>query len=188
MAKIAYPDLSSLPPEIRARYDAGDVREHMSLRRMMRHVVSTQEHIEAMGLHFLRPNGLFTPEQREIVILTVGRLKESEYEIFHHVEICQSLGFSEEKIASLLKGDKSHLNEFERIIVKFAEEICSDGKVSDETFQISKNVLSVRQIVELPFLVGYYIMLAGFLNTLEIDLDDRAGGTATLKIISSDVK
>ena len=185
MARIAYPDPSTLAPDVRARFDAGDVREHMSLRRMMRHVPATQQQIEEIGLHFLRPDAPFSADEREVVVLTCGRLCRSPYEIFHHVEICRALGFPEEKINDLLAGEKARLSDRERLLVDFSEEIQRDGKVSDATFEIAREQFTTEQLVELPLVVGFYIMLAGFLNTLEIDVDERPGGTATLALIEA---
>jgi len=180
MARIPYPDPSILSAKARAKYDLATTRERMGARLMMAYVEPTREKFEALGLHFLRSDGVFTAQEREVVVLTVGRLCKCDYEIFQHIEIARIVGLDDYKIQNLVDSKKDSLSQKELMLVAFSEEIHAEGKVSDATFNAARTIFSNAQLVELPLLIGYYIMFSAMVRTLEVETDERPVGQDTL--------
>jgi 4-carboxymuconolactone decarboxylase len=54
--------------------------------------------------------------------------------------------------------------------------VVAGPRVSDATFAAVEQHLSPREIVELLLTVGDYLMLARVMTTLELEIDDPAGG------------
>ena len=84
----------------------------------------------------------------------------------------------DEQIAAVEGGrlDDPSLGEGERAVLRFAREVVAGPRVSDATFAAVEEQLSPQEIVELLLTVGNYLMLARVMTTLELELDDPAGG------------
>jgi 4-carboxymuconolactone decarboxylase len=52
-------------------------------------------------------------------------------------------------------------------LVDFTRELCGTGKVGDEAFERARDRLGEEGTVELAAIIGYYTMLAVFMNACE---------------------
>jgi alkylhydroperoxidase family enzyme len=94
------------------------------------------------------------------------------------VAISREVGVPDEQIAAVEAGrlDDPALGDSERAVLQFAREVVAGPRVSDATFAAVEKQLSPQEIVELLLTVGNYLMLARVMTTLELELDDPAGG------------
>ena len=174
MARLPYPDPDSCPEPVR---EALAALPPMNIFRMLAHA-------ETAFRPFLRFGGAILgrleldPKLRELAILQVAADAEARYEWVQHVAIARHVGVTDEQIAAVEAGrfDDSSLGDAARAVLGFARDVVAGPRVSDATFASVKQQLSPREIVELLLTVGNYLMLARVMTTLELELDDPAGG------------
>jgi alkylhydroperoxidase family enzyme len=115
------------------------------------------------------------PLQRELAILRVARMTPgAEYEWIQHEPIARAVGASDDQVAALERDhiDAGCFSEAERTVLHFTTEFLRDARVSDETFERAKALLSARELIELMMVIGQYSMLARVMATTELDLDE----------------
>lgn len=126
------------------------------------------------GGYFLN-KGLLPPREREIVILRVGWRTGSVYEFGQHTLIGRECGLTDAEILALA-ADSGDWSEKDAALVAMVDDLCADNCVSENVWNALKNDWSDAQIVELVLLAGSYRMVAGFLNTLGVQLDANTPG------------
>jgi alkylhydroperoxidase family enzyme len=133
--------------------------------------------------------GVLDPELRELVILRVGHLCGSNYEVHQHERVARTLGVSETSI-SAVKGTlpSTTFNDTQNTVLHFADEQVANVKVSDNTFAATKTCLSDAQMIELTLIVGTYIMVCRFLETMEVELEETDIDGSGLKEIAHSVQ
>jgi alkylhydroperoxidase family enzyme len=171
MARLPYPDPGVLPPQTAAALATLPVRNVFS---MMAHAATLAPPV------FEFTNVLFKDMQlearlRQVAILRVGYLCESQYEVYHHEKAGRAAGLSAEEMNALKKGAAQHcLGPREIGVARFAEEMTLQVKASEQAFAAVRAFLSEREMVELTLVVGFYNMVARFLETLEIEIEPRS--------------
>jgi 4-carboxymuconolactone decarboxylase len=176
MARLPYPDESQLPQSAR---EALAGVPPLNIFRMLGHA-------ETAIRPFLRYGGVILqqleldPKLRELAILQVATQAGAEYEWVQHVAIGRAVGVSDEQIAAIERGaidDQRAFTELQRTVLSFTSELVATPRVSDPTFGALSDRLAPREIVELMLTVGQYLTLARVMTTLELELDDPAGGS-----------
>lgn len=119
-------------------------------------------------------NGKLDPILREMAITRAGILCNSPYEVHQHRKLCKAVGMSAEKIDALDKGSSSPVfSEIEKLVLRFTEEMVLGRKVGDETFNALREYFSDDVLVELAIAAGCYMMISIFLNTFEVDIEEK---------------
>jgi len=118
--------------------------------------------------------GRLDPILREMVITRAGILCHSEYEVHQHRKLCKRVGMPEEKINALDVGSSSPVfSDIEKRVLQFTEETVLQHKVSAETFAAVGKYFSHDVLVELAIAAGCYMMVSIFLNTFEVDIEEK---------------
>jgi 4-carboxymuconolactone decarboxylase len=119
-------------------------------------------------------SGKLDPILREMAITRAGILCSSPYEVHQHRKVCKRVGMTIEKIAALDIGSTAPVfSEIEKLVLMFAEETVLNRKVSDKTFAAISKHFSHEQLVELAIAAGCYMMISIFLNTFEVDIEEK---------------
>lgn len=109
---------------------------------------------------------------REILILRIGWLCQSEYEWGQHVIIAKNAGLSDEDIAAVKEGaTASSWSEHESLLIKAADELRKDAFVTDETWNGLAKSYSDQQMMDLVFTCGQYNLVSMALNSFGVQLD-----------------
>ncbi len=171
--------LSPLTPEIEEIL-TGSIRsvngEPLNLFGTMAHHPKMLKRFLAFGGFFLN-RGLLPAREREIVILRVGRNTGSVYEFGQHTVIGRDCGLTDIEIRAI--GDKAEghrWSERDRGLIAMTDEICANNCVSEPTWKELRAGWSDAELCELVLLVGVYRMVAGFLNTMGVELDPNTPG------------
>jgi 4-carboxymuconolactone decarboxylase len=120
----------------------------------------------------LLAHSVFPPRERELLIIRTASLCGSAYELTHHLRLGAEAGLSGDDLAAL--NGQARLHEWtdrERLLVAAADELHAHHMISDATWRGLSALLSTEQLVELPMLVGHYILLAGTLRSLGVPLE-----------------
>jgi 4-carboxymuconolactone decarboxylase len=126
--------------------------------------------------YVLRDNTV-PPREREILILRIGWLCQSEYEWAQHVRIGKRAGLTDDEIRGISEGAESvRLNAADRLLVRATDELHQDACVSDATWQALSEIYNQSQMVDLVFTVGQYNLVSMALNSFGVQLDDDLEG------------
>jgi alkylhydroperoxidase family enzyme len=118
----------------------------------------------------LRASGL-DAKIREGAILRVAALTQSAFERMQHLDEVRKKGWTDADIAAIERGDALALPPSFAPLLGFVDELVAGTRVSDAMFAMVRAQLSDRDVATLVLLVGHYLMMARFLDTLDIELD-----------------
>jgi AhpD family alkylhydroperoxidase len=168
MKRAEYPDLSSFTQEQREQFE----RVPINLTRMLLHCpVSMVQSFLDFALSFRTGN--LDPKLRELVILRMATLRGSSYELLHHLPAAKMAGLSEQEISDVTSAQPSGLDQKHSVMIQMVDECSQLGKASDSTFEKASKIFSTSEIAEATLLAGLYEMLACFLKSMGVDLDQH---------------
>jgi alkylhydroperoxidase family enzyme len=178
MARIDYPDMSQLTPEVQALVKR---LPPLNVFRMLAHVPPAVEPFIRFG-NALLVKGKLDPILREMAIVRVGILSGASYEVHQHEIISRDLGMAEAKIQALKIGPNSpEFTDQERAILAYTDNQVANTRASDEVFNAVRGFLSVEQVAELTLAIGFYMMVSRFLETFGVDIEENLGRSLDLK-------
>jgi len=119
------------------------------------------------------------PWDREVLVIRVLSLCNETYEASHHVDIAQKVGMTETQIAAV-KTDGAGLSEFDNVLIKSADELVRQFRISDETWQALSQRYSTVELMEVVGLVGCYTTMAMITRSFGIPLEPPAGASEQL--------
>lgn len=164
MARIPYPDtqdpaLNLLPAPL-------------NIFRMVGHAAPLLRPLAELGMTNLR-TGTLSPRLRELIILTVASVCRCQYVRAQHETIALDAGMTSFELSTIADNARTPatLAESEASAVAATVELLRDHTWSDRTVAILRQHYDHRQIVELTITTGYYAMLSGIMNGLDIDID-----------------
>ena len=174
MARMPYRDLTTASDAVRARI-AG--LPSLNIFRMLAHAETMLSGFGRLGAAILGKAAL-DARLRELAILRVAERSPAPYEWQQHVVIARAVGVSEEEIAALGRGDDNagSFGARERALLNLTDELLRGPRASDETLAAMRVQFSEREVCEAVLTIGYYMMVARFLETTGVDLEsDNAG-------------
>ncbi len=128
------------------------------------------------GAHVLNKSTI-PPRERELVILRIGWLCQSEYEWAQHVVIGKNVGLTEEEIARIKEGpDAEGWAPMDQALLRATDELHGDAFISDSTWNDLKKTYSDNQMMDLIFAVGNYTLVSMALNSLGVQIDPGLNG------------
>ncbi len=129
-----------------------------------------------LGSHVLGTNQL-PPREREILILRIGWLCQSEYEWGQHVIIGKSAGLTDEEIGMIAEGpDADQWSDFDATLVRAADELHEDAFITDTTWNALAQQYDRNQLMDVVFTVGMYNMVSMALNSCGVQLEEGIEG------------
>ena len=168
MARIPYFDMNEVPAEYKALLGE---RPPLNLYRMLPHAGPAAVGFLKLGGALLRQNELEST-LREIAVLRVGLLSKASYEVHQHRRVARHVGLIDDKVAALeLGADTAALDERERFVLAFTDQLFHEVKASDEMFARAQSYFTPRQISELVLTIGFYMMVSRFLENFEVDIE-----------------
>ena len=170
MARLPYPDPKDLPPENRKLLET---LPQLNIFRMI--AGSGTSFVPFMALINAYLNeGTLDDELRELVILRVGHLCGSAYELHHHIRVSRNVGMSEARIAAAGGAlPNPHFTEAENAALAFADDLAAHVKGDKALFDAARKHLGDTGIQELAIIVGVYLLVCRYLETFEIELEER---------------
>jgi alkylhydroperoxidase family enzyme len=114
-----------------------------------------------------------TPRQRELAVLRVAAVRDSEYEWAQHAATATDNGIEADEVARIGAGpDAPGWTDLERALLRAVDELVGDALISDETWSVLAGEFDERQLMDLVFTVGLYDVFAMALRTFGVALDD----------------
>jgi len=169
MARAPYPDIDTLPDDLRAFVSRFDPL--LNIFHMMAHAGPALPHFMRLG-NALLFKGRLDPVLREIAILRVGHLLGASYEVHQHTIVARTVGMSEAKIGAVAHGeDAEAFCELENLVIRFTDEAVADVRASDATWNALCRRLDTGRMAELTLAVGFYSMVSLFLENFGAEIE-----------------
>ena len=129
--------------------------------------------------YFVR-NATIPTRDRELLILRTAWLSRGDYIWGRHDVIGQEAGLTPEEIRRVTAGpDASGWSDFDRAVLRAADELHASRFVSHPTWATLAERYSEEQLVEVVLIVGNYTQLAMFQNSLGAQLPPGFEGLPT---------
>ena len=174
MARIPYPKIEDTPPKVqdffaKIKANSGQI---MNVNLMMAQSPGSVLELIRLGNRLLNRAKL-DHKYRELAIIRVSLLCGSKYEWAHHVPIAIQSGVTKKQLESIEDWTDSELfTSEEKIILAYTEEVVRKNEPSKETYNQASAFLDHSSLVELTFSIGYWSMVAKFLRTFQVDIED----------------
>jgi len=163
--------VEQMPEKTRKMILAGGPTNSLNINKMMAHAENAVRHYMRLGSSLLSQVKLDAC-LRELSILRVATLCGSYYEWYQHEKMAREAGVPEEKIAGVKIGPEHEcFGELERLVLKYTDEVTLQIKSSDETFYRLAEHFDHRELVELTLVIGFYNMVARFLENTEVQVE-----------------
>jgi alkylhydroperoxidase family enzyme len=115
-------------------------------------------------------HSLLPDRDRELITLRSAYRFRVHYYFAHHVETALSSGLTEAEIRAT--ADETYQwQDNDQLLIAAADEIAATAQLSDATWAALSAVYSVAQLEEIVLLPGFYRMMAGFINTVGVELE-----------------
>ncbi|MGW3123871.1 carboxymuconolactone decarboxylase family protein [Streptomyces sp. NPDC001107] len=164
MARIPYPER---PSDAVARLPVP-----LNAFRMLSHAPPLTGPTIELGLAVLRESTL-SVRLRELVVMAVAAATRCAYESAQHHPIALDAGVTPEQLAAIAerRADGREFDESESAAVTAAFELVARHTLSEDTLAALRASFTDRQVIEIVTTTGYYVMLAGLMNGLGVDVD-----------------
>ena len=175
MARVPYAQRETVPPEHRALFDRLEVERGTPVENIFRAIANVPELCEAtltMAMA-LRKSILLDRRLRELAVLTVGLVTNSEYEFDHHWNSAVKAGVRHEQLEALAHFETATVfTDEERAVIRYAKEATVNGEIADGTWQALCDFLDLQQQMELVLTVAWYNCVVRILLPLKIEREE----------------
>ena len=105
----------------------------------------------------------------EVVILSVGAVWKSSFELYAHSAVAREVGLPQAAIAALVQGGSSdELTDAEKVAHCFARQLASERRVDDNLYRETEAIFGRTGLVGMTYLIGLYLPTCALLNAFEI--------------------
>ena len=120
-------------------------------------------------------HSLLPDRDRELLTLRASARFDAEYYFGHHLVMSQAAGVSTEEASAVLSDDHDW-SERDRLLIDLVDQLAGSTYVDDELWAALSAMYDDAQRIEAVMLVGFYRMVAGFVNTVGVELEEGIPG------------
>jgi alkylhydroperoxidase family enzyme len=113
--------------------------------------------------------GTLPPRDRELMIMRTAWLCGSTYEWGQHHRISLGVGLRADELDHVPDIDHESWNAHDRTLLRAVDELVHAKQISKATWDLLAVTYDERQLIELLMVIGAYVMIAGFLNSVEVE-------------------
>ncbi|MFZ3131064.1 MAG: carboxymuconolactone decarboxylase family protein [Desulfosporosinus sp.] len=172
MSRLPLMTLEEMPEKTRNMISGGKSQlSVLNINKMVAHAENSARHFMRMGNSLLTQAKL-DARLRELAILRIAYLCDSRYEWYQHEILAKQVGVSEQQI-SAIRLDKNSMvfNDQERAVLRYTEEVTVNVKSGEESFTELSQFLSSQELVELTLTIGFYNLVARFLENTGVEIE-----------------
>lgn len=173
---IDYPDFATLPDPVREKFE--NLPTKVNFFRMLGY--SPGAYIPMIDLtQAIFRDLTLSDYHKELMVLLLAAHENVAYEWEQHVSIAQAAGVRKDQFVAIAEGrlsDTQAFKEDERMLLTFGQTLIDKGKVPGVIFKHALEYFSLQELSDAIIVVGYYRMLAGYIQTFNIDIDAQTDG------------
>ena len=121
---------------------------------------------------------LLPPRDRELLTLRATYRAGAEYYFGHHRLLAPAAGVTDAEIAAIADPAAIWTGRDETLMA-FADQLSAASTVDDATWTALRSFYDEAQALEATILVGFYRMMAGFVNTIGVEREPGVPGWFT---------
>lgn len=170
MARIPEVRREDLPADMQKHYDsiAGSRGHVIGPFLALLHSPDLAGRIANAGA-YIRFETTLAPAMRELVILTVARTWDCQFEWTAHEPIANEAGTRPEAIAAIREGTAPKgLTPEEELYYTYVRELLTNKRVPQPVYEAAAEALGTQALVDLTATAGYYSLLASVLNAFAV--------------------
>lgn len=173
MSRLPLMPLEEMPEKTRQMISGGKSQlSVLNVNKMVAHAENSARHFMRMGNSLLTQAKL-DARLRELAILRIATLCDSRYEWYQHEILAKQVGVTEQQISAVrLDKNSPVFNDQERAVLRYTEEVTVNVKSSEESFTELSQFLSNRELVELTLTIGFYNLVARFLENTGVEIEE----------------
>ncbi|MER7674464.1 hypothetical protein ABTY61_39210 [Kitasatospora sp. NPDC096128] len=115
--------------------------------------------------------GLLSLLDREVIVLRVAKLRDSEFERLLHYPLAVKAGLTDAEIEAIEEGRFEEMPPSRAALVRYVDDCMLEHKAGHDAFWGLREHYSQNEVAEVTHLAGHSAMTAMFLASLEIPLD-----------------
>lgn len=105
----------------------------------------------------------------EVVVLSIGAVWKSPYELYAHSAIARRAGIPKIAIRALIAGKGSEqLLPKEQVAHRFARQLATQYRVDADLYREAESLFGRAGLVDMVYLIGMYLLTCALLNAFEI--------------------
>jgi alkylhydroperoxidase family enzyme len=142
------------------------------------HVLGTMAHHPPLAKAFLTFNAhvagasTLSVRVRELVILRISWLRQSEYEFVQHVILGLRAGLTQEEVERVQRGpDAPGWSPVDADLLRATDELNAQARIEQATWDRLAQHFNTVQLMDLVFLIGCYEVLAMAIRTFQTQLE-----------------
>ena len=148
----------------------------LNIFRTLQHHPELMQAWSSFGSYILA-NSTLPPRHREMVMLRIGWLCQSDYEFGQHARIARDIGMTDAEILAITKGPNDPTwTPFESTLLQGVDELHAEALLSDATWSALSVEYSVQQLIDYIFTVGQYNLVSMALNSLGVEREQGVEG------------
>jgi alkylhydroperoxidase family enzyme len=137
---------------------------------MVAHSPNLAPDLLTFGDAVLQANSL-PPGWRELAILRVGHAYGAAYQTHHHERIARAAGLADASITAAATGSADGLPAGDAAVLVATDRLLTHHTLGESERDDALVHLTVNQLADLVLTVGFYQLVATFLNTFEVTTD-----------------
>ncbi|MFE6467930.1 carboxymuconolactone decarboxylase family protein [Streptomyces rochei] len=164
--RVTLTEVADMTPEQRAVYEKC---ESNLTRALLLTKNSAAAHLALGGTFTV---GLLSLLDREVIVLRVAKLRDSEFERLLHYPLARKAGLDDTEIKAIEEALYDELPAERAALVRYVTDCMVDHKASEEAYWGLRAYYSQNEIAEATHLAGHSAMTAMYLASLDIPLDE----------------
>ena len=123
---------------------------------------------------YIRTKSTLSPRVREMLILRIGWRCRSAYEWAAHAPAGRRAGLTDDHVRMLARAGYEGWNAADAAIVRAADELFTDDRISDATWKELDEQFDERQLLDVLITTGGYRMVSMVLNTFGVPAEPNS--------------
>ena len=146
----------------------------MHLFRVLLNHPAFAKELNATIISLVNPDSLLGPRLRELIIMRVSWLSNSNYEWTQHWMASLFLGLTEEELLAVRDWQNADcFDAADKAVLAATDDTLNMGGISDKTWAEMESALGdIKKLIEVPACIGNWHMAAQIIASLDVQLED----------------
>ena len=165
-----YPDLTDLSPELQEIVEG---KNNANVYKMLMHTPNLAPSFTTMADAVMWSKA-WPATWRELVIVRVGHLYKSPYEVHQHEQIGRLMGLSDAQLeACIVDADQSILSDQERTLLRLTDAIVRNHTLTPSEREAALELFTANQFADFVITLGFYQLVSNFLNVFDVQKEEH---------------
>jgi alkylhydroperoxidase family enzyme len=116
-------------------------------------------------------NGRLPQRDRELLVLRIAWLAQCEFVWAQHQPLAEGLGMPPHEIERIVDGADAGWNDREAALLRAVDELHARAEITDDTWITLRAHYDDFELIEIPIVIGQYLMISFFNNALRVEPD-----------------